>query len=89
MKKCVQCRVPIDRMTPWSVCCGGAGSSVVVGAAASAFSNLNNLAAQNTRINNATNVPMNKENSAVGGGSTGQAKVQNSSQKQQQANSNK
>ena len=47
MKKCVQCRVPIDRMIPWEVCCGGQGSAVVVGAAASAFQGTNNLVAQN------------------------------------------
>ena len=47
MKKCVQCRVPIDRMIPWEVCCGGQGSAIVVGAAASAFSGTNNLIAQN------------------------------------------
>lgn len=26
MKKCVQCRAQIERMVPFSVCCGGAGN---------------------------------------------------------------
>lgn len=28
MKKCVECRTPIEQMVPWIVCCGGKGSAV-------------------------------------------------------------
>ncbi len=30
MKKCVQCRAPIDKMIPFIVCCGGTGKHHVL-----------------------------------------------------------
>lgn len=62
MKKCVECRTPIEQMVSWTVCCGGKGASVTT-------ANANTLAKTPFSANDSVNCATAEVPVKLGGGS--------------------